>query len=133
LLFLESITSDILLTFSTILSNGKFVVAHNTGTIIRHLESKSDVPVGKSKLKFELNYIAPEKGNRDRNAPAGTEAIYINDVKVAERPITALEGKIAVYKDGIDVGSDRNSPVSDRYKVPFSFAGKLNNVTIEYK
>ncbi|MFZ4456947.1 MAG: arylsulfatase [Bacteroidales bacterium] len=118
---------------SLFVQNGKFVVAHNTGTIIRHLESKSDVPVGKSKLKFELNYIAPAKGNRDRNAAAGTEAIYINDVKVAERPITALEGKIAVYKDGIDVGSDRNSPVSDRYKVPFSFAGKLNNVTIEYK
>ena len=40
---------------------------------------------------------------------------------------------MAVYKDGIDVGADRNSPVTDRYKVPFAFTGKLNNVTIEYK
>ena len=52
---------------------------------------------------------------------------------MAERDIVASEGYIAVYKDGIDVGSDRNSPVTDRYKVPFAFTGKLNNVTIEYK
>jgi len=118
---------------SLYIKDGKFQVAHNTGTIVRYLESNITVPVGKSKLKLEFNYIAPEKGTRDRNAQAGTEAIYINNVKVAERPIVASESRIGVYKDGIDVGSDRNSPVTDRYKVPFTFTGKLNNVTIEYK
>jgi arylsulfatase len=118
---------------SLYIQNGKLQLAHNTGTVVRYLESNIAVPVGKSKLKLEFNYIAPEKGIRDRNAEAGTEAIYINDVKVAERPIVASEGKIAVYKDGIDVGSDRNSPVTDHYKVPFTFTGKLNNVIIEYK
>ncbi|MEI7502484.1 MAG: arylsulfatase [Paludibacter sp.] len=119
---------------SLYIKDGKFQAAHNTGTIVRYLESNITVPVGKSKLRLELNYVAPaEKGKRNFTTPAGTEAIYINDQKVAERDIVASEGYIAVYKDGIDVGSDRNSPVTDRYKVPFAFTGKLNNVTIEYK
>ncbi|HLP04963.1 MAG TPA: arylsulfatase [Paludibacter sp.] len=119
---------------SLFIKDGKLQVAHNTGTIVRYLESNITVPVGKSKLKLEFNYTAPvEKGRRNLSAPAGTESIYINDQKVAERDIIASEGYIAVYKDGIDVGSDRNSPVTDRYKVPFAFTGKLNNVTIEYK
>lgn len=108
-------------------------MAHNTGSIVKHLKSNIPIPTGKTKLKFELNYIAPEKSNKDRNTPAGTEAIYINDQKVAERKITASEGRIAVYKDGIDVGADRNSPVTDKYQAPFTFTGKLNNVIIEYK
>ena len=119
---------------SLYIKDGKFQVAHNTGTIVRYLESNISVPVGKSKLRLEFNYVAPvEKGRRNFTAPAGTEAIYINDQKVAERNIVASEGYIAVYKDGIDIGSDRNSPVTDRYKVPFAFTGKLNNVAIEYK
>jgi arylsulfatase len=119
---------------SLFIKDGKLQAAHNTGTIVRYLESNIPVPVGKSKLKLEFNYKAPaEKGKRNLTAPAGTEAIYINDQKVAERDIIASEGYIAVYKDGIDVGSDRNSPVTDKYKVPFAFTGKLNNVTIEYK
>lgn len=119
---------------SLFIKDGKLQVAHNTGTIVRYLESNITVPVGKSRLKLEFNYAAPaEKGKHNYNAPAGTEAIFINDQKVAERDIIASEGFIAVYKDGIDVGSDRNSPVTDRYKVPFAFTGKLNNITIEYK
>ncbi|MDD4971327.1 MAG: arylsulfatase [Paludibacter sp.] len=119
---------------SLYIKDGKFQVAHNTGTIVKYLESNTTVPVGKSKLRFEFNYIAPAvKGRRNFTTPAGTEALYINDQKVAERDIVASEGFIAVYKDGIDVGSDRNSPVTDHYKVPFAFTGKLNNVTIEYK
>ncbi|WP_207534123.1 arylsulfatase [Desertivirga arenae] len=117
---------------SLFLKDGKFIVAHNSGSVVKHLESKVPVPVGKSKLRFEFNYTAA-KGSKNRNAVAGTEALYINDQKVAEREIQAYEGRIAVYKDGIDVGADRNSPVSDRYQVPFTFTGKLNNIMIEYK
>lgn len=118
---------------SLFIKNGKFVVAHNTGSIVKYLESATAVPVGKSKLKFEFNFTPPAHGSKDKNAPAGTEAIYINDKKVGERNVVAAEGRIAIYKDGIDVGADRNSPVTDRYQAPFNFTGKLNNVTIEYK
>ncbi|MDR0574067.1 MAG: arylsulfatase [Tannerella sp.] len=117
---------------SLYVKDGKFQAAHNTGTIVRYLESDIPVPVGKSRLKLEFNYVAPPEGSKDRNLPAGTEAIYINEKKVGERNVIASEGYIAVYKDGIDVGCDRNSPVTGRYKTPFAFTGKLNHVTIEY-
>ena len=123
---------------SLFIKDGKFQVAHNTGTIVRHLESSQPLGNGRLQLKFELNYIAPpkkENGNeRKVDEPAGSESIYINGVKVGERNILASEAKYpGAYKDGIDVGADLNSAVSDRYKVPFAFTGKLNTVAIEYK
>jgi arylsulfatase A-like enzyme len=128
---------------SLFVQNGKFISAHNTGTKIEYLESKP-LPEGNLSLRFELNYVpskiaAQTDGSGrpprpDRNAPAGTEAIYVNDVKVAERPITADEIKyIGGYIDAIDVGQDLNSAVSDRYKIPFKFTGNLKDVTIQYK
>jgi len=116
---------------SLYIKDGRFQAAHNTGTIVRYLESSVPVPVGKSELKLVLNYIAPAD-IKNKTALAGTETLYINGQKVAERNIIASEGYIAIYKDGIDIGRDRNSPVTDRYKVPFAFTGKLNYVTIEY-
>ena len=125
---------------SLYIKDGKFQVAHNTGTIVRYLESNKPLAPGKLRLRFELNYIAPPKKSGTANSktkidePAGTESIYINDVKVGERNILASEAKyIANYKDGIDVGQDLNSPVTERYKVPFKFNGDLKRVIIEYK
>lgn len=129
---------------SLFIQDGKFISAHNTGTKVEYLESKP-LPQGDLNLRFELNYIRPPKpvastdgnGKRvrpDRNASAGTEAIYVNDVKVGERPITADEIKyIGGYIDAIDVGQDLNSAVSDRYKIPFKFTGNLKDITIQYK
>ncbi|HEY9003746.1 MAG TPA: arylsulfatase [Mucilaginibacter sp.] len=127
---------------SLFIQDGKFISAHNTGTKVQYLESEP-LPQGNLNLRFELNYVAPPKpaasadGKRvkpDRNAPAGTEAIYVNEKKVAERPITADEIKyIGFYIDAIDVGQDLNSAVSDRYKIPFKFTGNLKDITIQYK
>lgn len=119
---------------SLFIQNGKFVAAHNTGSTIRHLESAQAILPGKQRLKFELNYRPDDKKSKKGDEPAGTEAIYINGKKVGERGIVKAEARyIAGYKDGIDVGADRNSPVSDRYKVPFAFNGALSKVEIEYK
>jgi arylsulfatase A-like enzyme len=117
---------------SLFIKDGKFQVAHNTGTKIAHLVSGDPLPTGKVHLKFSLNYVPPKaKGSHE---PAGTEEISVNDVKAASRAITAWEIKyIAPYEDGVDVGQDLNSPVSDRYKSPFRFTGKINRITIEYK
>lgn len=118
---------------SLFVKDGKFQAAHNTGTKVTHLETSKPLGTGKHKLRFELNYVAPT-AKEDKNAEAGTEAIFVDGVKAAERKITAVEARyIASYKDGVDVGADLNSPVSDRYKVPFRFNGKFSTVTIEYK
>ena len=123
---------------SLFIKDNKFQVAHNTGTIIRNLESSQPLKDGKLKLKFELSYVPPkesaDKTATKKDEEAGTESIYINDVKVGERTIKKSEAKyIAAYKDGVDVGADLNSPVSDKYKVPFRYTGKLKDIVIEYK
>ncbi|MDB5273988.1 MAG: sulfatase [Chitinophagaceae bacterium] len=126
---------------SLYIKDGKFQVAHNTGSVVRYLQSDKPLPSGKAKLTFELNYIKPPKikptDNRDVyrvDVPGGTESIYINGVKVGERAILASEGKyIANYKDGVDVGQDTNSPVTEHYKSPFKFTGSLEKIIIEYK
>jgi arylsulfatase len=125
---------------SLFIKDGKFQSAHNTGTQIKYLESKL-LPTGKLTLRFELHYITPKidasadkKSRANSNANAGTESIYVNDVKIAERDIVAGEIRyIGGYIDAIDVGQDLNSAVADRYKTPFKFTGDLKNVTIEYK
>jgi arylsulfatase A-like enzyme len=129
---------------SLYIKDGKFEVAHNTGSVVKYLQSGKPVSAfittagnNKLNLKFELNYTGPAKGAKGADVtdtPGGTEIIYINDAKVGERNILASEAKyIANYKDGIDVGQDLNSPVTDRYKVPFKFTGDLKKVVIEYK
>ncbi|MBO9150837.1 arylsulfatase [Chitinophaga sp. GCM10012297] len=126
---------------SLFVKDGKFQVAHNTGSIVKHLESPANLAPGKHQLRFELHYTGkggpvghgvkpPQKPDVD----GGTEAIYIDGVKVGERTIKESEARyIGFYKDAIDVGQDLNSPVTGRYQTPFKFTGDLKNVTIEYK
>ncbi|GAL86748.1 hypothetical protein MYP_3978 [Sporocytophaga myxococcoides] len=64
--------------------------------------------------------------------PAGKEILYINNQKVGEMDITPVHAYIFAYDEGIDVGRDQLTPVADKYKSPFKFTGKLNNITINY-
>ena len=113
---------------SLFVKNGKFEVAHNNSPKLVHLESKKAVPTGHIKLRFELEYKDVPKGDDI----AGSESIYINGEKAGELPIKKYQANINTYDEGIDVGKDLNYPVSDRYKVPFEFTGKLNSIIIEF-
>jgi hypothetical protein len=62
--------------------------------------------------------------------PAGTHQIYINDIKVAETSIVKSQANIRVT-DEINVGKDLITPVSDKYKGPFTFTGKIHSVIVE--
>ena len=41
------------------------------------------------------------------------------------------EVMVGVPYDGLDIGADRNAPVSRRYAAPFAFAGRLLRVTFD--
>lgn len=121
---------------SLFIKDGKFQVAHNTGARIEHIESKPLKP-GLQKLKFHLTALAEPGGNVApevlATTPGGSESVYVNGSKESERSIQRRESRyIGYYKDGVDVGSDRNTPVSDRYQVPFAFTGNLKKILIEY-
>lgn len=117
---------------SLFIKDGKFQSAHNNGSKVAYLETSKPLPAGKVNLRFELNYVKPAKKGPYEHA--GTEAIYVNNEKISQRDITASDIRyIASYQDAIDVGKDLNSPVSNRYRPPFAFTGRLNKITIEYK
>ncbi len=111
---------------SLFVKDGKLVSANNTGVKLTHLVSSKPLPTGKVIVKYVLNY----KEAKEPNDVAGTQELYINDVKVAEASIVKSQANIRTG-DEINVGSDLITQVSDRYKGPFAFNGKLNSVVVE--
>ncbi len=108
---------------------GKLKVAHNNNGKLVYLESTQPLPTGKAILRYDLDYV-PAK---DLTDPAGTEALYINDVKVAERKITKADATILPYDEGVDVGRDNASPVSPQYQSPFVFTGILHRIIVDHR
>jgi arylsulfatase A-like enzyme len=115
--------------FSFFIKDGKLQVVHNSNKVFTTLQATTPLPSGKATLRYELNYKPAAK----LSDPAGTEALYINNQKVAERAITKVEAIIAPYDEGLDVGRDLLSPVSPSYQSPFNFEGTLHSITIQYK
>ncbi len=125
--------------FSFFVKDGKLQVANNFGGKISYLESGKPLPIGKVSLKVEVNYTGTNKpsqifDNTGQFEDAGTEVLYVNGEKVAEKKLLKGEtSNIGGYDEGFDVGKDQVSAVADRYVTPFEFTGKLNTVTIEVK
>jgi arylsulfatase A-like enzyme len=84
--------------------------------------SNKTLPVGKVKLRFEFNYAGQDKG--------GTGSIYINDEKVGEAKFAR---SLFRGSEGISIGKDIITPVSDLYKTPFAYSGKLKKIIIDLK
>ncbi|WP_436487506.1 arylsulfatase [Chitinophaga sp. ARDCPP14] len=112
--------------FTFFVQGGKLQAVHNNNGQLTSLTSGKALPLGKAILRYELTYT-PALRLTD---PAGTEALYINDEKVAERAISKADATISPYDEGLDVGRDQGSAVSPLYKSPYNFTGKLNHIEI---
>ncbi|SDL11630.1 arylsulfatase [Siphonobacter aquaeclarae] len=111
---------------SLFVQDGKLQVAHATGQKKYLLASARPVQPGKATVRLVVNY-QNAKGPED---PAGTQQLFVNDVKVAEGPIVKAQAAIR-STDEINVGRDLVTQVSDRYKGPFPFTGKIERIVIE--
>jgi len=63
----------------------------------------------------------------------GLGRILVNGQKVAEGRIEQTQCCIFSADEGIDVGVDEDTPVTEDYQVPFTFTGTIDKVTIELK
>lgn len=115
---------------SLFLKDGKLQFAHKSAGQWAHLESKDILPKGKVSFRVDYTFTGPTANS----GSVGTEVLWANNVKVAERTIAQGQATISTGNrtDGTDVGRDLRSPVSDRYSSPFAFNGKLKKVTITY-
>ncbi|MDR2122577.1 MAG: sulfatase-like hydrolase/transferase, partial [Flavobacteriaceae bacterium] len=107
--------------FSLYVKNNKLSFAYNAEGKIVELTSNRTISSGKQQLKAEIQQAS---GSRDK-----TISLYINGEKVAERK---FESGLARHStEGLDVGKDVGTTVSEAYESPFTFTGKINQVTLE--
>jgi arylsulfatase A-like enzyme len=111
---------------SFFIQNGKPQFVYNTGVEKYSITSDQPVSAGKSLIKFEFNYTKVEPSG------SGTGILYINNVKVGEAKIQRTVSSIFAH-EGLNLGFDDLTPVSDSYKAPFAFTGKLNKVILDLK
>jgi len=85
------------------------------------------VPAGKATIRFEFAYDGGGMGK------GGTGTLFVNGKKVATGRIEKTQFAIFSADEGADMGADEGTPVTEAYKVPFKFTGKIAKVTIELK
>lgn len=85
------------------------------------------VPAGKATIRFEFAYDGSGLGK------GGMGTLFVNGKKVAAGRIEKTQFAVFSADEGADVGADEGTPVTEAYKVPFKFTGKISGVTIELK
>lgn len=113
--------------FTFYIHSGKLVYDYNWFDETHYvITSTQAVPAGKSTVRFEFIYDGGGDGK------GGKGLLFINDKKVGEGRID----KTIAARFGIDtfgVGEDSGSPVTNTYKPPFAFTGKIEKIDIELK
>ena len=114
--------------YSFYIKNGKLVLHYNFLNAARYtIRSNADVPLGKSKLRYEFTADSSARGG------GGIGKLFINDRQVGEGRIARTAPNILSIDETFNVGMDVGTPVSEDYQSPFRFTDTLEHVTIELK
>ena len=114
--------------WSLYVKDGKPTYTYNWLGLQRYtVAAKQALPAGKATIRFEFAYDGGGIGK------GGTGTLFVNGKKVATGRIERTQGGVFSADEGADVGADEGTPVTEAYKVPFKFTGKIYSVTIELK
>ncbi|MHC1681943.1 MAG: arylsulfatase [Clostridiaceae bacterium] len=109
--------------YSLYIKDNKLKYHYNYAGEVNHLLiSNINVPIGEIEVKFTLNKIQDD---------IGVGKLFINNEEVAAGEIKDIAGNINF--DLFSVGSNEMTPVTEDYKVPFEFKGKVKTVTFDLK
>jgi hypothetical protein len=112
--------------WSLYLLNGKPTYTYNWLGLQRYtVAAKQALPVGKATIRFEFVYDGGGVGK------GGTGRLSVNGKNVGNGRIEQTQCCAFSADEGADVGADEGTPVTEAYKVPFKFTGKIDHVTIE--
>ena len=111
--------------YSLFVQNGRLVYHYNWFEKERtNLASNVTVPAGKSTVTMEFQYDGGGLGK------GGTAILGINGKEVGRAKIAnTVAGRFGI--DTFGVGSDTGAPVSNSYKPPFAFTGRIERVDVE--
>ena len=110
---------------SLFVQNKKLQFVYNLGDGTKYtVSSNTSIPAGKAQLRVDVHF--------DDEKKSGQISLYVNGAKEGE---TTYGRSIAsIYShEGVNVGFDDLTAVSDTYKVPFAFTGKINKVTLDFE
>jgi arylsulfatase len=111
------------------LHGGQVVFEYNCGLVARYRVAAT-VPLGTRRLEAQFAY----DGRDGKPAGAGGTLTLLADGRaLATGRIEQTLTTMFSVTDGLDVGLDLGSPVSDAYEPPFRYTGQLDSVTIDLK
>src|SRR3984893_15856901 len=114
--------------WSFYLKDGKPTYTYNWLGLQRYtVAAKQVLPAGKATIRFEFAYDGGGVGK------GGTGTLFVNGKQAATGRIEHTQCCAFSADEGADVGSDEGTPVTEAYKVPFKFTGKITQVTIDLK
>jgi arylsulfatase A-like enzyme len=97
---------------------------------IFHVESVKEIPEGAKQLRFEFEVTGKPDVLKGKGAP-GHAQLYVDGELVGQAELDVTNPIMLGLACGVAVGADPGSPVTDKYKAPFAYTGKLNHVTID--
>jgi len=114
--------------WSLYVKDGKPTYTYNWLGLQRYtVAAKEALPTGKATIRFEFAYDGGGVGR------GGTGTLFVNGKNVATGRIEHTQCCAFSADEGADVGADEGTPVTEAYKVPFKFTGKIAKVTIDLK
>lgn len=111
------------------LKDGKAHFVYNFLAIERYTVSSEKLPTGKVSLSAHLDY---EGGKGERGKPA-TVTLAVNGKQVGQGKLPRTVPLKFSLGEGCDVGTDTGSAVDFNYKLPFTFTGTIEKVTVDLK
>jgi len=107
------------------LLKGRPVFTYNLADVARYsIAGKEPLAPGKHTLLFDFKYEGGGLGK------GGVGTLQVDGKTVATGRIERTLAFRLSLDETLDCGEDTGTPVSESYKVPFKFTGKLNKVTI---
>jgi arylsulfatase len=114
--------------WSLYLNDGKPTYTYNWLGLQRYTVAATQaLPPGKATIRFEFAYDGGGLGK------GGKGTLFVNGKQVATGRIERTQCCVFSADEGADVGIDEGTPVTEAYKVPFKFTGKIAKVTVELK
>jgi len=107
------------------LLDGRPVFHYNLCGVERYTVAGQDkVPSGRHVVTVDFNYDGGGVGK------GGQATLIVDGKKVASEHLPQTIAYRMSLDETLDIGEDTGTPVSELYKVPFKFTGKLDKVTI---
>lgn len=111
--------------FSLFVQKNRLNYAYNWVGLERYTVTSTEaIPAGSAKLRMEFTMSGPG---------GGIAALFINDKRVGEGKIARLVPITFGLSEGVTVGRDPSTPVTESYQSPFEFSGTIKKVVMELK